>query len=146
MSLSREAVNCQYGGHGGSLLHAAVAEGDRKAASLLIAAGARFLFKRKLDWKRFLGWFLCMSDRFVQFVHPEWTCLILTDELLFILLLAWETRFWSFFCFTNLWCDVQQVMEWQMTNRKCSTSCLSKALLWQAAIHRVTNQFIWQQG
>ena len=42
--LSREAVNCQYGGHGGSLLHAAVAEGDRKAASLLIAAGARFLF------------------------------------------------------------------------------------------------------
>ena len=90
MSLSREAVNCQYGGHGGSLLHAAVAEGDRKAASLLIAAGARFLFKRKLDWKRFSGLFMCMSDRFV---HPEWTCLILTDELLFILLLAWETRF-----------------------------------------------------
>ena len=47
----REAVNCQYGGHGGSLLHAAVAEGDRKSTSMLISAGARFLnyqFKPKL--------------------------------------------------------------------------------------------------
>ena len=59
--ISREAVNCQYGGHGGSLLHAAVAEGDRKAASLLIAAGARFLFIGKLDWKKF--WSICASPR-----------------------------------------------------------------------------------
>ena len=38
-------MNCQYGGHGGSLLHTAVAEGDRKAATLLIAAGARFFLE-----------------------------------------------------------------------------------------------------
>ncbi len=33
-------MNCQYGGRGGTLLHRAVTEGDRKAVQLLLAAGA----------------------------------------------------------------------------------------------------------
>ena len=97
-------MNCQYGGHGGSLLHTAVAEGDRKAATLLIAAGARFFletiflasmrgqFGFFLETKQIYAWPILLTN----FVHSELTCRILTDELLFTLLLVWETRSSSF--------------------------------------------------